>query len=54
MVRNFVGTLLEVGRGNIAADSVPTILEARDRRAAGPTAPAVGLFLVNVEYRDQG
>jgi tRNA pseudouridine38-40 synthase len=54
MVRNFVGTLLEVGRGNIAADSVPTILEARDRRAAGPTAPAVGLFLVNVEYPDQG
>ena len=54
MVRNFVGTLLEVGRGNIAADSIPTILEARDRRAAGPTAPAVGLFLVNVEYPDQG
>jgi tRNA pseudouridine38-40 synthase len=54
MVRNIVGTLLEVGRGNIAADSIPAIIERRDRRAAGPTAPAVGLFLVNVEYPDQG
>lgn len=54
MVRNCVGTLLEVGRGNMEADSIPAILEARDRSAAGPTAPAVGLFLVNVEYPDQG
>ncbi len=53
MVRNVAGTLLEVGRGNIAADSIPAILEARDRSAAGPTAPAVGLFLVSVEYPDQ-
>jgi tRNA pseudouridine38-40 synthase len=53
-VRNIVGTLLEVGRGNISADSIPAILEARDRSAAGPTAPAVGLFLVSVEYPDQG
>jgi tRNA pseudouridine38-40 synthase len=52
MVRNIVGTLLEVGRGNIPADLIPRILEARDRSAAGPTAPAVGLFLVNVEYPD--
>jgi tRNA pseudouridine38-40 synthase len=54
MVRNIVGTLLEVGRGNLAADSIPAILEARDRSVAGPTAPAVGLFLVSVEYPDQG
>ena len=54
MVRNIVGTLLEVGRGNMAADSIPAIIETRDRSAAGPTAPAVGLFLVNVEYPDQG
>jgi tRNA pseudouridine38-40 synthase len=54
MVRNIVGTLLEVGRGNIQAHSIPAILEARDRVAAGPTAPAVGLFLVSVEYPDQG
>ena len=53
MVRNVAGTLLEVGRGNISADSIPAILEARDRSAAGPTAPAVGLFLVSVEYPDQ-
>ena len=54
MVRNIVGTLLEVGRGNMAAHSIPAIIETRDRSAAGPTAPAVGLFLVNVEYPDQG
>ena len=54
MVRNIVGTLLEVGRGNLSADSIPAVLDARDRSAAGPTAPAVGLFLVNVEYPDQG
>lgn len=53
MVRNVAGTLLEVGRGNISAESIPAILEARDRSAAGPTAPAVGLFLVSVEYPDK-
>lgn len=50
MVRNIVGTILEVGRGNSAVDDILPILEARDRKLAGPTAPAVGLFLVNVEY----
>ena len=50
MVRNIVGTMLEVGRGNARVDDIPRILEARDRRQAGPTAPSVGLFLVNVEY----
>ncbi len=50
MVRNIVGTLLEVGRGNLAADQIGAVLGKRDRGAAGPTAPAVGLFLVNVEY----
>ena len=52
MVRNFVGTLLEVGRGNLTPDDIDRILAARDRRAAGPTAPARGLFLVSVEYPD--
>ena len=50
MVRNLVGTFLEVGRGNIAEDAIPAILNARSRQEAGPTAPARGLFLVNVEY----
>jgi tRNA pseudouridine38-40 synthase len=50
MVRNLVGTMLEVGRGQLALEEVPKILAARDRSAAGPTAPARGLFLHSVEY----
>jgi tRNA pseudouridine38-40 synthase len=50
MVRNLVGTFVEAGAGRISADSIPTILAVRDRNAAGPTAPARGLFLVEVEY----
>ena len=50
MVRNMVGTLLDVGRGNVRRDEVEAILQARVRRAAGPTAPARGLFLASVEY----
>ncbi len=50
MVRNMMGTLLEVGRGRLAAADIPRILAAGDRRHAGPTAPARGLFLVEVEY----
>ncbi len=50
MVRNLVGTFLEVGRGNLAETEIPAILESRARACAGPTAPARGLFLVNVEY----
>lgn len=50
MVRNLVGTFLDVGRGHIAADDVKGILEARSRTAAGATAPARGLFLVSVDY----
>jgi tRNA pseudouridine38-40 synthase len=50
MVRNLVGTFLLVGKGGIAPSAIPQILEARDRRAAGPTAPAEGLYLVEVEY----
>ncbi len=51
MVRNLVGTFLEVGRGNLAETEIPAILEFRARERAGPTAPARGLYLVNVEYR---
>jgi tRNA pseudouridine38-40 synthase len=50
MVRNLVGTFLEVGRGNLTETEIPAILECRTRERAGPTAPARGLFLVNVEY----
>jgi tRNA pseudouridine38-40 synthase len=50
MVRNLVGTLLEVGLGRRPSDSIPELLEIRDRRWAGPTAPAAGLTLVRVDY----
>jgi tRNA pseudouridine38-40 synthase len=53
MVRNLVGTMLEVGRGKLRASQIPEILAARCRDAAGPTAPARGLFLVSVEYGDR-
>jgi tRNA pseudouridine38-40 synthase len=50
MVRNLVGTFLLVGRGTLEPADVTRILEAKDRSAAGATAPASGLYLVNVEY----
>jgi tRNA pseudouridine38-40 synthase len=50
MVRNLVGTMLDVGRGQLALDELPRILAARARSAAGPTAPARGLFLHSVDY----
>jgi tRNA pseudouridine38-40 synthase len=50
MVRNIVGTLVEVGRGERSVREFARLIEARDRTLAGPTAPAKGLFLVSVEY----
>lgn len=50
MVRNLVGTFLLVGRGTLDAEDFTRILAARDRSAAGATAPASGLYLVSVEY----
>ncbi|MDE0886181.1 MAG: tRNA pseudouridine(38-40) synthase TruA [Myxococcota bacterium] len=50
MVRNLVGTLLEVGQGRRSGDSMVGLLEVRDRGQAGPTAPAAGLTLEAVEY----
>jgi tRNA pseudouridine38-40 synthase len=50
MVRNLVGTFLLVGKGTLQARDVVTILEAKNRSAAGATAPASGLYLVSVDY----
>ncbi|MBT8341970.1 MAG: tRNA pseudouridine(38-40) synthase TruA, partial [Desulfatitalea sp.] len=50
MVRNIVGTLVDVGRGDISAMQIPDILDARERSRAGATAPAQGLCLLRVEY----
>jgi tRNA pseudouridine38-40 synthase len=50
MVRNLVGTFILVGKGTLQAEDLTRILEARSRSAAGATAPASGLYLVNVEY----
>lgn len=50
MVRIMAGTLMEVGRGRIGPQEIVRILEAKDRAAAGPTAPACGLTLVKYEF----
>jgi tRNA pseudouridine38-40 synthase len=52
MVRSIAGTLINVGRGHWPVAQVQEILEAEDRRRAGPTAPAKGLFLVRVSYNE--
>lgn len=50
MVRTIVGTLVDVGRGKLPPEEVAAILQAKDRRRAGLTAPAHGLFLKDVKY----
>ena len=50
MVRNLIGTLVEVGTGRWLPSRVAEILASRYRTQAGPTAPPQGLFLVRVEY----
>ena len=52
MVRNIVGTLVEIGRGRWPYEVIKDILEAKDRSAAGPIAPAAGLCLMRIDYED--
>jgi tRNA pseudouridine38-40 synthase len=53
MVRNLVGTLIDVGRGRTDVEDIAKILAARSRAVAGPTAPPQGLFLHSVEYKEE-
>ncbi len=50
MVRNIVGTCVAAGRGRLPPHQIKAVLDARDRKLAGPTSPAKGLFLVEVFY----
>lgn len=50
MVRNIVGTLVEVGLNKISIENLKEIIEAKDRTKAGPTAPPQALFLVKIDY----
>lgn len=50
MVRTIVGTLVDIGRGNMAVESMRDILESRQRADTGQTAPAQGLMLWHVKY----
>lgn len=54
MVRNIVGTLLDISRKKIALEEIPLIFAAKDRRRAGRTAPPHGLFLIHVNYENSG
>ncbi len=53
MVRIMVGTLLDISTGRIAADAIPAILTSCDRAQAGATAPACGLYLQEVYYKEE-
>ena len=50
MVRNIVGTLLEIGKGKLSPDQITSIIDSRDRNQAGPTAKADGLVLTRIWY----
>lgn len=52
MVRNIVGTLVEIGRGRWQPEYIKDILDVKDRTAAGPLAPACGLCLMKINYRE--
>ena len=50
MVRNIVGTLVEIGKQAMEVEQIPALLRERNRSLAGPTAPAKGLCLIKVWY----
>ena len=50
MVRILTGTLIEVGTGLRDPESIPALIEAKDRRLSGPTAPACGLCMIQADY----
>lgn len=50
MVRNLVGTFVDIGAHRVPANAIPGLIAARNRSLASPTAPAQGLFLIDVEY----
>ena len=52
MVRNITGTLVAIGAGDVAVDSLPGVLASRDRKQGGVAAPPHGLTLVDVQYPD--
>ncbi len=54
MVRIIAGTLIAVGRGKMPPKQIPEIIASCDRKRAGPTAPACGLYLVGVDYGEDG
>ncbi|MBL4708487.1 MAG: tRNA pseudouridine(38-40) synthase TruA [Flavobacteriales bacterium] len=54
MVRAIVGTLLEVGEGKRTLESIPVLIDSKDRSNAGVSVPAKGLFLVDIEYPGEG
>ena len=54
MIRNMVGTLLEIGRGKRTVESITELFASGDRTQAGPTAPAKGLHLMRVDYPNPG
>ena len=53
MVRIIAGTLIQVGLKEIVPEAIPAILEAKDRGAAGPTAPAHGLTMIGIAFEDE-
>lgn len=54
MVRIIAGTLLKIGGGELPPEEIKTVLEKKDRAAAGPTAPACGLTMMGIVYEEQG